>query len=128
MDNDPLILHGLKTCDTCRKARQWLRERARPVELRDFHDTPPTADEIALWADAMGGGLKGRLKLLNKRSRTWRDLTPEQKAMAGDEAALTELLIRYPALIKRPLFTGGGLRQALQGFDDRIKGELMAMR
>ncbi len=128
MDNDPLILHGLKTCDTCRKAQQWLRERARAVELRDFHDTPPTADEIALWADAMGGGLKGRLKLLNKRSRTWRDLTPEQQAMAGDEAALTELLIRYPALIKRPLFTGGGLRQVLQGFDDRIKGELMAMR
>ena len=128
MNTEPLILHGLKNCDTCRKARQWLRERARAVELRDFHDTPPTAEEIALWAEAMGGGLKGMQKLLNKRSRSWRELSDEEKDKIRDEAALAELLIRYPALIKRPLFTGGGLRQALQGFDDRIKGELMAMR
>lgn len=128
MHTEPLILHGLKNCDTCRKAKQWLRERARPVELRDFHENPPSAEEIALWADAMGGGLKGMLKLLNKRSRSWRELSEEEKSAIKDETALSALLIRYPALIKRPLFTGGGLRQALQGFDDRIKGELMAMR
>lgn len=87
-----MILYGLKTCDTCRKARKALPEAAF-VDVRD--DGVP-ADVLAA-AQAQFGE-----KLLNTRSTTWRGLDEAERARAP-----LALLADHPTLMKRPLIVAG---------------------
>ncbi|MBI1194955.1 MAG: Spx/MgsR family RNA polymerase-binding regulatory protein [Gammaproteobacteria bacterium] len=96
------VLYGIRQCDTCRKAIQWLDRQG--VEYR-FHD---------LRADGLDAGMiEAWLKhqpldtLINRRSTTWRALDKSVQARldAGD---WRELLPEHPTLIKRPLMTRNG--------------------
>ena len=91
-------VHGLKTCDTCRKALKWLT--AAGIEHR-FHDVRAdgvTAQQLAAWAGAVGWEA-----LLNRRGTTWRGL-PAAETDGVDDARALALMERHPALIKRPVF------------------------
>ncbi|MDU8910288.1 ArsC/Spx/MgsR family protein [Aestuariicoccus sp. MJ-SS9] len=83
-----MILYGLKSCDTCKKARRALPQ-AQFVDVRD-DGVPP---EIMSAASARFGPM-----LLNTRSTTWRGLSDDEKTRAP-----MELLAAYPTLMKRPL-------------------------
>jgi arsenate reductase-like glutaredoxin family protein len=85
-------IYGLKTCDTCRKARKALPD-ARFVDVRD--DGMP--DAVMQAARARFGDA-----LINTRSTTWRGLS-EIERKASPEA----LLAAHPALMKRPLIADG---------------------
>ncbi len=87
-----MILYGLKTCDTCRKARKALPD-AQFVDVRE--DGVPKAVRAAALA-AFGD------KLVNTRSTTWRDLPEDQRARPQ-----AELLEAHPTLMKRPLVVDG---------------------
>ena len=91
-----IVLHGLKACDTCRKALKWLREAGRDVRLRDLREEPPTEAEIARWQAALGPAL------LNTRSTTWRGLDEAERVQDPET-----LLVTHPALIKRPVIEDG---------------------
>jgi arsenate reductase len=87
-----MILYGLKTCDSCRKALKAL-PGAGFVDVRA--DGVP--DGVLAAALAQFGG-----DLVNTRSTTWRGLDGAQRARpAGD------LLRDHPALMKRPLIAAG---------------------
>ncbi len=90
---DKMILYGLKTCDTCRKALKSLPE-ARLVDVRE------TGVPTELLARAYG---QFGEKFLNTRSATWREMTPQQR-----ERPTLELIAAAPALMKRPLIVNGG--------------------
>ncbi|MEL7216581.1 MAG: ArsC/Spx/MgsR family protein, partial [Pseudomonadota bacterium] len=95
-----MTLHGLKTCDTCRKALKALEAAGSPVTFRDVRAGPVTAGELAAWHAAFGAAL------INTRSTTWRGLDAAQRARAeGDVAAL---LVEHPTLIKRPVIEADG--------------------
>ena len=83
---------GLKTCDTCRKARKALPD----AQFRDIRDTPLSADEIAAFLARFGDAL------VNRSSTTWRALSEAERAQ--DAAAL---LAVHPALMKRPVIRQG---------------------
>ena len=85
-------LHGLKTCDTCRKALRELRAAGREVAFVDLRATPPTRKFIDALLAAHGEAA------MNRRSKTWAGL-PE----AERDAPVADLLLRHPALIKRPV-------------------------
>ncbi|WP_208454565.1 arsenate reductase family protein [Jannaschia marina] len=87
-----IVLHGLKACDTCRKALKDLGAAGRDARLRDLRAEPVTAAEVEAWHDAFGKDL------LNIRSTTWRGLTEAERA--GDPVAL---MVAHPALVKRPV-------------------------
>lgn len=87
-----VVLAGLASCDTCRKALRQLRESGRAARLRDLRSDPPDMAEARGWIARLGPAV------LNTRSATWRGLDEEDRA--GDPATL---LVRYPALVKRPL-------------------------
>lgn len=87
-----ITLHGLKTCDTCRKALKALLAADFEAQLRDLREQPVSTEEIRLWHAQFGG------KLLNTRSTTWRGLTEAERA--GDPVAV---MAAHPALIKRPV-------------------------
>ncbi|TDK41004.1 arsenate reductase family protein [Antarcticimicrobium luteum] len=88
-----MILYGLKTCDTCRKALKSLPD-AEFVDVRA--DRVPEA--VLRTAHAQFGAA-----LLNTRSTTWRGLAESERA-----GAPLDLLAAHPALMKRPLIEAGG--------------------
>lgn len=87
-----MIIYGLKTCDTCRKALKSLPDAV----FRDVRaDGIP--DDLLERAFAQFGS-----SLLNTRSTTWRGLDENERA----HAPLT-LLAQHPTLMKRPLIDTG---------------------
>jgi len=87
-----MILYGLKTCDTCRKALKSLPE-AQFVDVRG-DGVPPEILTAAL--DLFGAAL------VNTRSTTWREMSETKRGHPP-----LELLQRHPTLMKRPLIVRG---------------------
>ncbi|CUH76039.1 arsenate reductase family protein [Tropicibacter naphthalenivorans] len=87
-----MILYGLKTCDTCRKATKALPD-AQVVDVRA--DGVPS-EVLAQAYERFGAAL------VNTRSTTWRGLSEEERA-----GAPLDLLAGHPTLMKRPLIVDG---------------------
>jgi len=106
------LLYGLPTCDTCRKARNWMARFEVPHEFVDYRAHPVPAATLTDWARQLGGWEK----LVNKSSTTWRNLLPQRKNPASDAEWLL-LVKEYPALVRRPvLVTADG--EVSVGFSD----------
>jgi Spx/MgsR family transcriptional regulator len=93
-----VVLYGLPTCDTCRKARNWLKRFDVEHRFVDYRAEPVPAATLKDWAYQLGGWEK----LVNKSSTTWRNLLPQRKDPRSDPE-WTLLLKEYPALIRRPV-------------------------
>ncbi|HET6554502.1 MAG TPA: Spx/MgsR family RNA polymerase-binding regulatory protein [Dyella sp.] len=91
-------LYGLTTCDTCRKARNWLDRFEVPYTFVDYRANSVPAATLKTWAQQLGGWEK----LVNKSSTTWRSLLPQRKN-PGSDPEWTLLLKEYPALVRRPV-------------------------
>jgi len=114
------MMFGLKTCDTCRKARRWLDSQGVAYDFRDLREEPPTRALVQQWLEALGPE-----QLVNRRSTTWRGLTEAQRDLAageGGQGGILDVLGAHPALIKRPLFQRG--TTILSGFDTGARGVL----
>lgn len=87
-----MILYGLKTCDTCRKALKSL----------------PGATFVDVRADGVPGAILSQAEatfgaaLVNTRSTTWRGLSEAERARPA-----LDLLADHPTLMKRPLIVDG---------------------
>jgi len=92
-----MILYGISNCDTIKKAKQWLSENKVAYQFHDFRKDGLEADQLNLWIDALGWEV-----FLNKRGTTWRKLAESDRADLDSEKA-TALMLKYPALIKRPV-------------------------
>ncbi|MFK8052760.1 MAG: arsenate reductase family protein [Woeseiaceae bacterium] len=92
-----VTVHGLKNCDTCRKAVKWLDNANREYAFVDVRQSPPTSAVLKSALATVGVD-----KLVNKRSTTWRSLSESERALATDGQALS-LLEAHPTLMKRPL-------------------------
>jgi arsenate reductase len=96
-----VVLHGIKSCDTVRRARKWLESHDIAFTFRDFRETGPRLNEIDRWLTQVGPDV-----LLNKRSTTWKSLDDSVKnGLAPGQVA--KLLAEYPTLIKRPILENG---------------------
>ena len=89
-------IHGLKNCDTCRKALSELKAAGHDASLRDVRAEPLSDAEITRFLTAFGDAL------VNRRSTTWRGLGDAERA--SDPKGL---LMEYPSLMKRPVITAG---------------------
>lgn len=87
-----ITLHGLKACDTCKKALKLLLAEGLEAQLRDLRAQAVSAAEVRLWHAQFAG------TLLNTRSTTWRGLSEAERS--GDPV---DLMTAHPALIKRPV-------------------------
>lgn len=104
-----ITLYGIKTCDTCRKARRQLDAHNvayRYHDLREDGLDPQRLDALLRHVDWQ--------TLLNTRSTTWRQLDAEDKQNLDAERA-RELMLANPTLIKRPV-----LQQSVPGNDDAL--------
>jgi Spx/MgsR family transcriptional regulator len=106
-------VYGLATCDTCRKARNWLKRFDIGHAFVDYREQRIEPATLKAWADQLGGFDR----LINRASTTWRNL-PEARRSPGSDPEWQLLLREHPALIKRPvLFTGDGTVSV--GFTDK---------
>ncbi|MBB3191148.1 Spx/MgsR family RNA polymerase-binding regulatory protein [Halomonas cerina] len=94
-------LYVIKSCDTCRRARQALEAKDLDYRLHDLRKDGLSADLLAHFLAHVP-----MTTLLNKRSTTWRQLDDGQKA-GLDDADARVLLLAYPTLLKRPLLDTG---------------------
>ncbi len=90
---EDMIIYGIKTCDTCRKALKKLDNAV----LHDVRSDgfPPDLLDRALAAFGKD--------LLNTRSTTWRGLGESDR-----ERPVLALIRDHPTLMKRPLIDAGG--------------------
>ena len=92
-----LTVYGIKSCDTCRRARKYLEEHN--IEFR-FHDLREDGLDIQMlerWSERLGWQ-----KLLNKQSLTWRKIPEvDRNDMTRDKALAA--MIDNPTLVKRPV-------------------------
>ena len=102
-----MILYGLKTCDTCRKALKSL-PNATFVDVR----AEGVPEAVLKSAHTRFGAA-----LLNTRSTTWRGLDDADRARNP-----LELLKDHPTLMKRPLIVDGD--QMYLGWDKATQGAL----
>jgi arsenate reductase len=92
-----ITLHGIKNCDTVKKARNWLDEHSISYQFHDIRSDGLTEQMVEHWIKSVGWET-----VLNKRGTTWRKLDPaNQKNVSG--ANVTALLLEHPAMIKRPV-------------------------
>ena len=119
-----VTLYGLKSCDTCRKARQYLNERDFQHEFRDLRDDGFSEQELDAWL-----AVAGWERLLNKSSTTWRNLDDSDKQDLDADKARA-LLLANPTLIKRPVINTGrppDQPTITVGFDKETRATLQSL-
>jgi arsenate reductase-like glutaredoxin family protein len=84
-------LYGLKNCDTSRKAA-----KALGGTLIDIREKPLSRQMLERFEAAFGEAL------LNTRSATWRELDEDRRLEDP-----IELMMAFPALMKRPVIARG---------------------
>ena len=103
-----IVIHGIKSCDTMKKAFAWLD--AKGVAYR-FHDYKTAGLDRAMlegWVKQVGWEA-----LLNRAGTTFRKLPDEQK-QGLDAAKAVALMLAQPSMVKRPVLEAGG--RLLVGF------------
>lgn len=95
-------LYGIATCETVRKSRKWLGEHGIPYRYHDLRLDGLTREQAALWLEKCG-----LAEIVNRRSTTWKNLSPELRA-GLDEDNAADLLVSHPTLVKRPVLEING--------------------
>jgi arsenate reductase len=103
-----VVVYGIKTCDSMKKARAWLESRGVPYEFHDYKTAGIGRDVLARWAKAAGWEI-----LLNRSGTTFRAL-PEKDKEGLTEAKAITLMLAQPSMIKRPVVDVAG--KLLVGF------------
>ena len=116
------IVYGLDTCDSCRKARNWLKRAGVEHAFVDYREQRQPPETLGRWARALGGWDK----LVNKASTTWRNL-PEMRKTPGSDPEWTLLIKEHPAIVKRPVVVmpDGGVSV---GFSDNAFKQLFGTK
>jgi Spx/MgsR family transcriptional regulator len=91
-------VYGLDNCDTCRKARNWLKRAEVEHVFVDYREQRVEAAALKAWAQQLGGWDK----LVNKASTTWRNL-PDARKSPHSDPEWTLLVKEHPAIVKRPV-------------------------
>jgi len=101
----PIIIYGIKNCDTMKKARAWLDQHGVSYGFHDYKVGGIERDKLEGWAKEAGWET-----LLNKAGTTFRKL-PDKDKEGLTEARAIKLMLAQPSIIKRPVLelSGGKL-------------------
>ena len=108
----PIVIYGIKNCDTMKKARGWLEKRGVAYVFHDYKEKGIDRSRLKDWVIRAGWE-----KLLNRSSATFRDL-PEQERDGLTEGKAIALMLERPTMIKRPVLDLGDT--LLVGFNPKI--------
>ena len=110
-----LIVYGIKTCDSCRKALKWLREQGREHQFRDLRAAGIAPERVASWVDSLGSKA-----LRNTSGGSYRSLPADKDDWP--EARWKAALATDPMLIKRPVLErdGTALAAGFRGWESLL--------
>ena len=97
-----ITLHGIKACDTMKKARDWLDGNGVAYAFHDYKAAGIDPVTLERWA-----GNTGWEVLLNRAGTTFRKLPDADKA-GIDQAKAIALMVAQPSMIKRPVLEVDG--------------------
>jgi arsenate reductase len=92
-----LIVFGIKSCDTCRRAKKYLDEHNIEFRFHDLRDDGLDIQMLERWTQRIGWA-----RLLNKQSLTWRKIPEVDRNDMTHNKALAAM-IDNPTLVKRPV-------------------------
>ena len=103
-----VTIHGIKNCDTMKKARAWLETRGIAYRFHDYRSDGIDAALLRGWVRELGWAA-----LLNRSGTSFRKL-PDREREGLTEAKAIALMLAQPGMIKRPVLDIGGRK--LVGF------------
>lgn len=106
-----LQLYGIRSCDSCRRARKWLEAQGIDYVYHDIRLEELDVARLREWQQRVGWE-----ELLNRRSLTWRKIPRFDRDNLDAEAAV-QLIRAYPTVMKRPVLEIDGA-DPLIGFDE----------
>jgi arsenate reductase len=107
-----VTLHGIRNCDTMKKAWTWLDQHGVAYAFHDYKTQGIDTARLEDWAGQLGWET-----LLNRAGTTFRKLPDADKAGLTQAKAIA-LMLAQPSMIKRPVLeTGDGL---IVGFKPEI--------
>ena len=111
-----LVVWGIPSCATVKKARAFLTRRGMDHHFADLRATPPSSSTIELWAAAFGAKA-----LRNTSGGSYRALGPDKDAWS--DAQWIKAFAGDPMLIKRPVIERDGkpLMVGFQNDDDAAR-------
>lgn len=107
-----MILYGISTCDTCKKALKAIEAAGLSVTFRDIRKDPLSEAEIGALVVEFGD------RIVNKSSTTYRSFNDFLKA-SEPEAQLAA----QPTVMKRPVIESQG--QWYLGWDDAVQAAVL---
>ena len=113
-----LTVYGLKSCDTCRKARKFLAEKDIDFRFHDVRDDGLDIQMLERWVSRIDWQ-----KLLNRQSLTWRNIPEVDRADINIDKALA-LIVENPTLLKRPVLESETLLAV--GFSEKRFADFLA--
>jgi Spx/MgsR family transcriptional regulator len=108
----PMIVYGIKNCNTVKKALTWLNEHNIDFEFHDYKAKGITEAKLKEWSKQVGWE-----SLVNKRGTTWRKLEDKIQSAITNQKNAIDLMKEKTSVIKRPLIEIDGDVVAL-GFDE----------
>ena len=106
-----MILYGISTCDTCKRALKTLTAAGRAVTFRDIRSQPLTEAEIARLVAEFGD------RIINRQSTTYRAFSDFLKA-SDPEAQIAA----QATVMKRPVIEHEGRFHL--GWDEKVEAAL----
>ena len=107
-----MILYGISTCDTCKKALKALEAAGKSVTFRDIRAEPLSEAEIDKVVMEFGD------RAVNKQSTTYRGFSDFLK-VSDPEAQIAA----QPAVMKRPVIEADG--KFYLGWGDAVQAALL---
>jgi arsenate reductase len=112
-----LTVFGIKSCDTCRRARKYLEEHNIEFQFHDLREDGLDIQMLERWTQRIGWA-----RLLNKQSLTWRKIPEvDRNDMTHDKALAA--MIENPTLVKRPVLEGN--KFIAVGFSEKRFGDFI---
>ena len=107
-----LVLYGISTCDTCKKAIKQLEAADHAVTFRDIRKDPLSAAEIDTIVGEFGD------QAVNKQSTSYRAFNEFLRASDPEEQIKAQ-----PTVMKRPVIHDGS--RWFIGWDDAVQAALI---
>ena len=97
----PVTIHGIKNCDTMKKARAWLEAQGIAHAFHDYKVAGIDRATLEGWVRVLGWEA-----LLNRAGTTFRKLPDAEKEGLAEDRAIA-LMLAQPSMIKRPVLAAG---------------------
>jgi arsenate reductase len=114
-------IYGIPNCDTIIAALQWLTDNEIEYVFWNYKTQGVDKSVLEKWLQHIP-----LTQLINKKSSTYRMLSEVEKSNTNSQALAILLMIKYPTLIKRPVWNLHN-ETFMIGWDDAVMRKIMTL-